>query len=386
MTCSAGRRPPAPRLKAAATLLLVLILSACERPRPPAPTAEVPPLPPPSAPVSAACAEPLAFQRAAAINAGSLRGLAWEPYRRAEVGWETYAPVVAKEIGTSCPPDSAGFAAALARWQASRALPVDGLFNGVAFQVIKGLWQERRPFVMATLEGACPDAPDESALIPAGADEVYGGKAIALRPGALDAYRRLRAAALAEAPDVAADPQALTIFSGFRAPAADEARCALEGNCTGVTRARCSAHRTGLALDLHVGAAPGYRPDQSADENRRFMSQTAAYRWLVVNAGRFGFVNYVFEPWHWEWTGEPPLPQTRPWPPAPAPMEGTLWPSEPLSPGSPVAESPDVAEKPDRRRLPGGAGRVQPGPDAKPPAKARAHPDRVGDRTGGGAL
>jgi zinc D-Ala-D-Ala carboxypeptidase len=21
---------------------------------------------------------------------------------------------------------------------------------------------------------------------------------------------------------------------------------------------------------------------------------------------RFGFVNYPFEPWHWEWTGEPP--------------------------------------------------------------------------------
>jgi LAS superfamily LD-carboxypeptidase LdcB len=36
------------------------------------------------------------------------------------------------------------------------------------------------------------------------------------------------------------------------------------------------------------------------------MSGTPAYRWLVANAGRFGFVNYVFEPWHWEWTGEAP--------------------------------------------------------------------------------
>ena len=28
-----------------------------------------------------------------------------------------------------------------------------------------------------------------------------------------------------------------------------------------------------------------------------------AYRWLVRYAARFGFVNYAFEPWHWEWVG-----------------------------------------------------------------------------------
>ena len=31
---------------------------------------------------------------------------------------------------------------------------------------------------------------------------------------------------------------------------------------------------------------------------------------LVKNAARFGFVNYVFEPWHWEWVGDP-APETR---------------------------------------------------------------------------
>jgi LAS superfamily LD-carboxypeptidase LdcB len=36
------------------------------------------------------------------------------------------------------------------------------------------------------------------------------------------------------------------------------------------------------------------------------MTRTATYRWLLANAGRFGFVNYPFEPWHWEWTGEAP--------------------------------------------------------------------------------
>ena len=383
MTCSAGPPTLSRRLKAVAVLAMALAAVACERPRPPPPTAEVVPLPSPSAPIPLACVEPRAFQEAAYVNAGSLRGLAWEPYRREEIGWETYAPVVAKEIGTTCPPDSAGFAAALAQWQRSRGLPADGLFNGVAFNVIKRLWQERRPFVMATRFGACPDAPDETTLLPATLEEGYGGKPIQLRPGTMAAYRRLRAAARAEVPEVAADPQALSIFSGYRSPTSDDARCALEGNCTGVTRARCSAHRTGLAIDMNVGAAPGFKPDNSADENRRFMSRTAAYRWLVVNAGRFGFVNYVFEPWHWEWTGEPPLAQTQPWPPAPSTAEGTVSPSQPLSSGSPVAETPDALTKPDRRRLSGRVdGGVQPGSGPKPAPKARADPN--GGDTGPG--
>jgi D-alanyl-D-alanine carboxypeptidase len=59
-------------------------------------------------------------------------------------------------------------------------------------------------------------------------------------------------------------------------------------------------------MDLYVGQAPGYGPDSSADLNRRYMSRTPAYRWLVGNAARFGFAPYPFEPWHWEWTGEAP--------------------------------------------------------------------------------
>ena len=98
------------------------------------------------------------------------------------------------------------------------------------------------------------------------------------------------------------DRQWFTIFSGIRDPAADDARCLIEGNCQGVTRAFCSAHRTGLAVDLHVGHAPGFGPDSSDDSNRRAMVRTPAYRWLVANAARFGFVNYIFEPWHWEWS------------------------------------------------------------------------------------
>jgi LAS superfamily LD-carboxypeptidase LdcB len=152
--------------------------------------------------------------------------------------------------------------------------------------------------------GICPDASDSIAA--ARIDEGYAGKPIHLRPAALRAYRQMVAAAKTEAPEIAADPRNLTIFSGYRSPALDAQRCAAEGNCDGVTRARCSAHRTGLAVDMYVGQAPGHPPDSTADPNRLFMSQTPTYRWLVRNAGRFGFQNYPFEPWHWEWTGEAP--------------------------------------------------------------------------------
>jgi LAS superfamily LD-carboxypeptidase LdcB len=59
-------------------------------------------------------------------------------------------------------------------------------------------------------------------------------------------------------------------------------------------------------MDLFLGAAPGYPPDSSADPNRLYQSRSSAYLWMVAHAAQFGFVNYPFEPWHWEWTGEPP--------------------------------------------------------------------------------
>jgi LAS superfamily LD-carboxypeptidase LdcB len=50
-----------------------------------------------------------------------------------------------------------------------------------------------------------------------------------------------------------------------------------------------------------LGAAPGHAIDSSQDANRFWQTHTPAYRWLVDNGERYGFVNYAFEPWHWEW-------------------------------------------------------------------------------------
>jgi D-alanyl-D-alanine carboxypeptidase len=223
-----------------------------------------------------------------------------------ESGWQIYAPMTAHEIGTACPPDAPGFAGALAQWQAARGLTPIGVMDEPTLRALELVWLRRRPFVAASANGACPPPPAPDRLVAARPDEGYEGKAIQLRAGALGAYRDMVAAARAEEPAVAADRRLLTIFSGYRDPVADAARCLVELNCGTSARANCSAHRTGLAMDLFLGAAPGYPPESSADANRLYQSSSPAYRWLVANAARFGFVNYPFEPWHWEWTGEPP--------------------------------------------------------------------------------
>jgi D-alanyl-D-alanine carboxypeptidase len=257
---------------------------------------------PPSAPSSVNCGQ-AAYAQAARANAQSLRTLSWAPFRRQETGWEVYAPLVAQEVGTSCAPNTPGFARALAAWQALHGLPALGVMRAETFGSMKGMLQGRRPFVAATARGACPPPPAAADLATAIAREGYGGKVVQLRPGALDAYRRMAAAARAADRRIAADPRNLTIFSAYRSPEYDAARCLRDQNCNGIVRASCSPHRTAVAVDLFLGSAPGFGPDSSADANRLFQSKTPTYAWLVANARRFGFVNYPFEPWHWEWVG-----------------------------------------------------------------------------------
>jgi hypothetical protein len=250
------------------------------------------------------CGGHRAFGPAAEANAASLTSLPLTPFGRPELGWAIYAPAIAREAHTACAADTRGFANALARWQFSHGLSPHGAVDADTFAAMKDAWQARRPFVALRKDGICPEPPTHLAdLTP---EESRLDKVVQLRPRALKALRRMVAAARHEVPEIAADPQLLTVFSGYRDPAEDAARCAAELNCAGLVRAECSSHRTGLAIDLVLGAAPGFMDDSSDDANRLYQSRTPAYRWLVANARRFGFINYVFEPWHWEWTGERP--------------------------------------------------------------------------------
>jgi zinc D-Ala-D-Ala carboxypeptidase len=265
-----------------------------------------PSTPAPLAGAAETCDGTDAPETAAAVNAASLSTLVWTPFGKPETGWEIYAPRIAAEIGTTCGPGSNGFASALARWQGAHGLPKTGVLDPAVFGAMLVRWHLARPFVRVNREGVCPGAPPEALLAQANAKESYGGKVIQMRPAALEAYRRMVDAA--RAAGVLSRPESLMIFSGYRAPDADAQRCARDRNCQGLIRTICSAHRTGLAMDVVIDAAPGLRPDSSADANRLVMARSPLYRWMVVNAPGFGFVNYAYEPWHWEWTGEPLLP------------------------------------------------------------------------------
>ena len=239
----------------------------------------------------------------ALANAISHYSLEWTPFGATEWGWETYLPLIQHELGTGCAPGSPAFARAQAEFQFAHNLPATGWFDPVTFQVFRGLWQERRPFIMARVrEQPCPDPPPLYQLgYLVGSEEHADRLTRLLRRDVLEAYRRLVAAAREEVPEVAADPELLQIFSGFRDPEADAARCAAQGNCDGLRRAVCSPHRTGTAVDLYVGQMGEMGVDNTSPASRLHMSRGATYRWLVRNAGRFGFVPYVYEPWHWEW-------------------------------------------------------------------------------------
>jgi zinc D-Ala-D-Ala carboxypeptidase len=250
------------------------------------------------------CGWPGAYAPAARVNAVSQTTLPLNPFGRPEQGWALYAPAIATETGATCPADTPGFAAALARWQLGHGLTPHGAVDAATFSTMKATWQARRPFVALRAKGVCPNPP--AVLVALTPEESRADKTVRLRPAALAALRRMVAAARREVPAIAADPELLTVFSGYRDPADDAARCAAEENCQGLVRAECSSHRTGLAVDLVLGSAPGYAADSSDDANRLYQSRTPAYLWLTANARRFGFVNYVFEPWHWEWTGEAP--------------------------------------------------------------------------------
>ena len=237
-------------------------------------------------------------------NAISEYSLEWSPFGTTEWGWVTYLPLLQKELGTDCDANTPAFAAALAGFQARYALTATGVFDQPTFQTLRGVLQERRPFVMARVRDECPDPPPIRELGYLVESEEHADRLTRLlRRDVLDAYRRMVAAARAEVPEVRNDPELLQIFSGFRDPEADAARCAAERNCDGLRRAVCSPHRTGTAVDLYVGQLLGLGVDSTNPASRLHMTRQPTYRWLVRNAGRFGFVPYIFEPWHWEYVG-----------------------------------------------------------------------------------
>jgi D-alanyl-D-alanine carboxypeptidase len=114
---------------------------------------------------------------------------------------------------------------------------------------------------------------------------------------AYQAYRKMIGTAAAELSLDITSAKYLKIISAFRSPEYQKQLRRQSPRAGRAGLAVNSPHFTGRALDLYVGG----EPVSTRDGNRAQQTQTRVYRWLVKNAGRFGFHPYFYEPWHWEY-------------------------------------------------------------------------------------
>jgi hypothetical protein len=261
--------------------------------------------PPVFMPEPATCDAPT-FAAAARANAAGLKTSPWmfsagSAAKPEGPGWEAYVPAVQHTLAIRCGADTGAFAQALSAWQAAHGLTPDGRMSRAAAQQLKADWQARRAHVARPCIALSHGQTD---ALPAGAR--YDNRDARLQRQTLAAYLSMLAAARAEQPELFMASKPLLAVSPWRDPAADRAACArTPGLCNGTAKtAGCSAHWSGRAIDINLGFAPGGDPTDSTYANRLFQSKTPLYAWLLDNAGRFGFVNYYYEPWHWEWQGD----------------------------------------------------------------------------------
>ncbi len=254
-----------------------------------------------SAPAKSETAGPSsAFAGAAARNAELRRSLAWTFGAKAQTGWEIYVPLVSHTIGVDA--DRAEFAAALAKWQAMNSLTATGILEEDTLQALIRYWQGRRlGHSTAPAEGSLLSAPIADFF-----DQTRDPGLLELERQTYAAYKRMIAAAakdlggsvsFTKTGELAEGEKFLRIVSAYRSPAYQEELRRKQPNAGRGALAKFSAHSTGQALDLYVGGEPVI----TKDHNRLIQVQTPAYKWLVKNANRFGFYNYFYEPWHWEY-------------------------------------------------------------------------------------
>ncbi len=247
-------------------------------------------------------------QRAARLNARSFKRSSWTFYNgRASKpegpGWEMYLPLIKRTIDTHCSPETAGFARALRDWQSlnqrigGRPLVVDGIMGVNSANSMKASWHLNRFHVRRKSKGlACRIVPRTN-LVLIEPEEAYNGVRRYLDPRALQAFRQMVARAKLEIPELM-ESNLLQIASGWRPRPASQR----QGDGTALAR-DCSSHWSGMTVDINVGHSTG-SPTDSTYSNRLYQSRQEIYHWLLDNAGEFGFVNYTFEPWHWEWHPE----------------------------------------------------------------------------------
>jgi hypothetical protein len=244
------------------------------------------------------------FGEAVTRNSQLKYELTWAFGGKQQRGWYLYVPLISRMLDTQGEAAGRDFADALARWQSSAGLRVDGVLDDETLYRMVSDWQGAR------LKDKTEPRPDQ--LLVAPVEDFYD----ATRPEELRqveretyaAYKRMVAAALEDeslglkktkAGELATEEKFLKIVSSFRSREYQEHLRRQSPNSGRAGLAVHSPHFTGRALDIYVGG----EPVETKDANRALQVQTEVYKWLVRNADRFGFRPYYYEPWHWEYVG-----------------------------------------------------------------------------------
>jgi len=243
-----------------------------------------------------------AFVDAAAKNATLESELSWTFGGKQQRGWYLYDLLVGRTLNTRNQADSNDFAAALATWQQNKRLNPDGMLNEESFMAMVSEWQNNR------LKNRTPAEPGQ--LITAPSSDFYDPERTAelrqVERSTYAAYKQMIAAAIAdptlklartESGELASTEKYFKIVSAFRSREYQDQLRRQSPNAGSAGLAVNSPHFTGRALDVYVGGDPV----DTKDSNRAIQVKTPVYQWLVLNAERFGFRPYFYEPWHWEY-------------------------------------------------------------------------------------
>jgi D-alanyl-D-alanine carboxypeptidase len=242
------------------------------------------------------------LRSAAARNAALQNELDWIFGGKHQRGWFLYTSLIAQTLGTGKGPGSTDFAKAVTAWQKKSGLNVTGVLDEDSFMKMVSEWQNNR------LKDRTPAQPAQ--LITAPVADFYDPQRLPelrqVERNTYAAYKELVAAAIADRSlhlghsnrsELTAAEKYMKIISAFRSREYQDKLRRESPNSGSAGLAVNSPHFTGRALDVYVGGDPV----DTKYSNRAFQVNTPLYKWLVKNAGRFGFRPYFYEPWHWEY-------------------------------------------------------------------------------------
>lgn len=246
-----------------------------------------------------------AFESAAVLNAQLQVGLDWGFGGKRQRGWYLYTPLIAHLIGTSLDAPASEFAMRVSLWQKVNGIQPTGTLDGDTWSRMVSAFQSQRKYDRSR------PAPSQMITIPVSDcyDETRPEELRQADSETFLAYKRMVAAAVADPSlglqvtgdgQLAPSEKLLRIVSAYRSQEYQNQLRKQSPKSGSAGLALHSPHSTGRALDLYVGG----EPVNTKDENRALQTQGAVYRWLVKNAGRFGFQPYFYEPWHWEYMGK----------------------------------------------------------------------------------